>query len=158
MACTSAWRRPWTSSSKRSRRSGRTPRRRPEPAGLADAHPAHAKGWTGPKIVDGIQIEGPSGRIRCRSTPSARIPSTSPSRELDAQLPAEDLFDQDGRPVEQLVSIAPRGPRMSDNPHANGGLLLKQLELPISASTRSSASPGGPAPRRRGCSARSCVT
>jgi xylulose-5-phosphate/fructose-6-phosphate phosphoketolase len=90
------------------------------------------KGWTGPKIVDGIQIEG---TFRAHQVPLDAV-RTNPEHLalLESWMRSyrpEDLFDQDGRPVEQLVSIAPRGPRrMSDNPHANGGLLLKQLELP----------------------------
>jgi xylulose-5-phosphate/fructose-6-phosphate phosphoketolase len=90
------------------------------------------KGWTGPKMVDGLPSEG---TFRAHQVPLANI------RENPAHLaqleewmrsyrPAE-LFDQEGALRADLAALAPRGQRrMSDNPHTNGGLLLRALELP----------------------------
>ncbi|MEV5575361.1 phosphoketolase family protein [Spirillospora sp. NPDC052269] len=90
------------------------------------------KGWTGPKVVDGLPVEG---TWRAHQVPLARV-REDPGHlaQLEAWLRSyrpEELFDQDGRPVEALRGLAPAGDRrMSANPHANGGRLLRPLELP----------------------------
>src|SRR6185312_9855498 len=90
------------------------------------------KGWTGPKIVDGVQVEG---TWRAHQVPLAGL-ATNPAhlRILEEWLrsyrPAE-LFDADGAPVARILELAPQGTRrMGSNPHANGGLLLGDLPLP----------------------------
>jgi len=90
------------------------------------------KGWTGPKVVDGLQIEG---TFRAHQVPLL----------VDAQHPehvalleswmksykAEELFDRDGRLLPELAELAPAGlRRMGANPHANGGILLRDLRMP----------------------------
>jgi xylulose-5-phosphate/fructose-6-phosphate phosphoketolase len=90
------------------------------------------KGWTGPKVVDGLQIES---TFRAHQVPLL----------VDAEHPkhvkllenwmrsyrAEELFDESGRLIPELAELAPEGARrMSANPHANGGLLMRDLEMP----------------------------
>ena len=90
------------------------------------------KGWTGPKEVDGVQVEG---TWRAHQVPLAETRGNAAHRELLEQWlrsyrPAE-LFDATGRLVPQLRALAPQGPRrMSASPHANGGLLLRDLVMP----------------------------
>jgi xylulose-5-phosphate/fructose-6-phosphate phosphoketolase len=90
------------------------------------------KGWTGPKVVDGLPVEG---TWRAHQVPIAEA-RQNPEHlaQLEAWLRsyhAEELFDADGALVPELVALAPRGDRrMSANPHANGGLLLRDLRLP----------------------------
>jgi xylulose-5-phosphate/fructose-6-phosphate phosphoketolase len=90
------------------------------------------KGWTGPRTVDGVQIEG--------TWRSHQVPLSGPRDNADhrAQLEVwmrsyrpEELFDDSGRLVAELHALAPEGTRrMSANPHANGGLLRRPLDLP----------------------------
>ncbi len=90
------------------------------------------KGWTGPKIVDGLKIEG---TFRAHQLP---ISDFEGKPEHIALLEAwmrsyrpEELFDSGGALVSELSALAPSGRRrMSANPHANGGELLQQLSLP----------------------------
>jgi len=90
------------------------------------------KGWTGPKIVDGLPAEG---TFRSHQVP---LPAVRENPEHLAQLESwmrsyrpQELFDSDGALVHELAALPPRGARrMSANPHANGGLLLTELELP----------------------------
>ena len=90
------------------------------------------KGWTGPKIVDGLPAEG---TFRSHQVPLARV-RENPEHfaQLEAWLRsyrAEELFDEEGALRAELSALAPVGERrMSANPHANGGLLLRDLELP----------------------------
>jgi xylulose-5-phosphate/fructose-6-phosphate phosphoketolase len=90
------------------------------------------KGWTGPKSVDGLPVEG---TWRSHQVPLAEV-RTNPRHlaELDAWMRSyrpEELFDDGGALVGELSELAPKGPRrMSANPHANGGLLLQDLTLP----------------------------
>ena len=88
------------------------------------------KGWTGPKVVDGKQIEG--------SFRAHQVPITMEQPEhlellkkwLTSYKP-EELFDAEGRLIPELRELAPKGNRrISANPHANGGLLLRDLRLP----------------------------
>ena len=88
------------------------------------------KGWTGPKEVDGVQIEG--------SFHAHQVPVSMDQPEHLAILEQwlrsyhpEELFDEAGRLIPELQALAPEGiRRMGANPHANGGLLLKSLRLP----------------------------
>jgi xylulose-5-phosphate/fructose-6-phosphate phosphoketolase len=90
------------------------------------------KGWTGPKVVDGLPVEG---SFRSHQVPVADLASKPEHlRILEQWLHSykpEDLFDSEGRFVKELAELAPRGNRrMGMNPHANGGLLLKDLVMP----------------------------
>jgi xylulose-5-phosphate/fructose-6-phosphate phosphoketolase len=90
------------------------------------------KGWTGPKVVDGRPVEG---TWRAHQVPVAEVRANP---EHLAQLEAwmrsyrpEELFDAGGALRADLAALPPSGERrMSANPHANGGLLLRALELP----------------------------
>jgi xylulose-5-phosphate/fructose-6-phosphate phosphoketolase len=90
------------------------------------------KGWTGPKEVDGLPVEG---TWRAHQVPLDGV-RTNPEhlRMLETWMRSyrpEELFDGDGAPIPLVTANAPHGPRrMSANPHANGGLLLRDLELP----------------------------
>jgi xylulose-5-phosphate/fructose-6-phosphate phosphoketolase len=90
------------------------------------------KGWTGPKEVDGVQIEG---TFRAHQVPLSD-PASHPEhlKLLEDWLKSyrpEELFDERGRLKPELADLAPKGERrMGANPHANGGLLLKDLILP----------------------------
>jgi xylulose-5-phosphate/fructose-6-phosphate phosphoketolase len=90
------------------------------------------KGWTGPKVVDGLPVEG-TWRAHQVPLDAAR---TNPEHlaQLEAWMRsyrAEELFDGSGALVPKLAKLAPKGDRrMSANPHANGGLLLRELTLP----------------------------
>jgi xylulose-5-phosphate/fructose-6-phosphate phosphoketolase len=90
------------------------------------------KGWTGPHEVDGLQVEG---TWRAHQVPLAEV-RTNPKhlmlleRWLKSYQP-EELFDEAGALRPHLQALAPTGAkRMGANPHANGGLLLRDLELP----------------------------
>jgi xylulose-5-phosphate/fructose-6-phosphate phosphoketolase len=90
------------------------------------------KGWTGPKVVDGKPAEG---SFRSHQVPLANL-ATNPEHlaQLEAWLRSyepDELFDDAGTVREEIAALAPRGERrMGANPHANGGLLLRELELP----------------------------
>ncbi len=88
------------------------------------------KGWTGPKEVDGKEIEG---TFRAHQVPLA-MDKEEHLKMLEDWLKSyhpEELFDENGRLIPELASLAPKGKRrMGDNPHANGGMLLKDLRLP----------------------------
>lgn len=90
------------------------------------------KGWTGPKEVDGQKTEG---SWRSHQVPLANLDKQPEHvRQLEQWLKSyrpEELFDAEGRLMEELRALAPTGERrMGANPHANGGLLMKQLRLP----------------------------
>jgi xylulose-5-phosphate/fructose-6-phosphate phosphoketolase len=89
------------------------------------------KGWTGPKEVDGKKTEG---FWRSHQVPFADMERPEHLHLLDAWLRSyrpEELFDEHGAPRAELRALAPEGARrMGANPHANGGLLLRDLELP----------------------------
>lgn len=90
------------------------------------------KGWTGPKTVDGLHVEGtwrshqvPLAEVRTNSEHLAQL-----GRWLKSYRP-EELFDGDGRLRPDVAANAPAGQlRMSATPHANGGILLRDLKLP----------------------------
>jgi xylulose-5-phosphate/fructose-6-phosphate phosphoketolase len=90
------------------------------------------KGWTGPREVDGVQVEG---TFRAHQVPLAQL-AERPEHlaELETWMRSyhpEELFDADGRVVPEICELAPEGERrMSASPHTNGGLLLTDLELP----------------------------
>jgi xylulose-5-phosphate/fructose-6-phosphate phosphoketolase len=93
---------------------------------------ATPKGWTGPKTVDGLPVEG---TWRAHQVPLAAVRENPEHlRALETWLRSyrpEELFDADGRPRDELRGLAPEGTRrMGANSHANGGLLLKDLRLP----------------------------
>ncbi len=90
------------------------------------------KGWTGPATVDGLQVEG---TFRSHQVPLAATRTDAGHRaQLETWLKSyrpEELFDDEGRLLPELAALAPSGDRrMSANPHANGGLLLRDLDLP----------------------------
>ncbi|HET9441976.1 MAG TPA: phosphoketolase family protein [Acidimicrobiales bacterium] len=90
------------------------------------------KGWTGPKEADGVPLEGtwrshqvPLGDVRTNRDHLGALEAWMRSYRPD------ELFDRWGAPRPEIVSLAPLGQRrMGDTPHANGGLLLRELELP----------------------------
>jgi xylulose-5-phosphate/fructose-6-phosphate phosphoketolase len=90
------------------------------------------KGWTGPQVVDGTQV---GGTWRSHQVPLSGVKANEEHLELlqqwlDSYRPAE-LFDADGRPVELVRRLNPEGDlRMSATPHANGGRLTRDLDLP----------------------------
>ena len=90
------------------------------------------KGWTGPKWVDGLQIEG---TFRAHQVPLA-VDAAHPKhlKLLEEWLKSyrpEELFDEGGRLKPELAELAPKGERrMGANPHANGGILLRDLVMP----------------------------
>jgi xylulose-5-phosphate/fructose-6-phosphate phosphoketolase len=89
------------------------------------------KGWTGPKELDGVPIEG---TWRSHQVPIPEVQSAGHLRALEDWLRSyrpQELFDEEGGLVPELGELAPRGERrMSANPHANGGTLLRDLVLP----------------------------
>ncbi|MDH6678920.1 xylulose-5-phosphate/fructose-6-phosphate phosphoketolase [Rhodococcus sp. LBL1] len=90
------------------------------------------KGWTGPSIVDGLEVEG---TFRAHQVPVADVrDDPSHLRILEQWMLSyrpEEQFDAQGRLVPELAALAPDGDRrMGANPHANGGQLLRPLELP----------------------------
>ena len=90
------------------------------------------KGWTGPKVVDGVQVEG---TFHAHQVPLAGL-ADNPEHVglLEAWMRSydpESLFDEDGTLRRELAALAPDGDRrMGANPHANGGRLAQNLQLP----------------------------
>ena len=90
------------------------------------------KGWTGPKIVDGVEVEG---TFRAHQVPLTDL-ATKPDhlRMLEEWMKSyqpRELFDGNGTLMRELAEMAPKGTRrMGANPHANGGLVLRDLRLP----------------------------
>ncbi|HEY0387834.1 MAG TPA: phosphoketolase family protein [Gaiellales bacterium] len=90
------------------------------------------KGWTGPREVDGVQVEG---TWRSHQVPLAEVRTNEAHRDaLEAWLRSyrpQELFGEDGAPLAELTSLAPEGDRrMSANPKTNGGAALVDLDLP----------------------------
>ncbi|MBF0315469.1 MAG: phosphoketolase family protein [Oligoflexia bacterium] len=90
------------------------------------------KGWTGPKVVDGLQVEG---TFRAHQVPILVDAKHSEHLMLleswMKSYKAEELFDENGRLLPELAELAPKGDRrMGANPHTNGGILLRDLQLP----------------------------
>jgi len=90
------------------------------------------KGWTGPKEVDGKKTED---YWRSHQVPFSEM-ATKPEhvKLLEAWMKSykpEELFDDNGKLIDELAALAPKGQRrMGDNPHTNGGLLLRDLKIP----------------------------
>ncbi len=90
------------------------------------------KGWTGPKVVDGLMIEG---CFRSHQVPVSQT-RTNPEHlrileEWMRSYKPEELFDENGRILPEIQALAPKGiRRMGANPHANGGILLRDLRMP----------------------------
>jgi xylulose-5-phosphate/fructose-6-phosphate phosphoketolase len=90
------------------------------------------KGWTGPKMVDGKQIEG---TWRAHQVPVADLQQKPEHLKIledwMRSYRPEELFDQNGKLIPELAQLPPQGDsRMSANPHANGGILLRDLVMP----------------------------
>ena len=90
------------------------------------------KGWTGPKVVDGKPIEG---TWRAHQVPVADLQSKPEHLKIledwMRSYRPEELFDKNGKLIPELAELAPKGERrMGANPHANGGLLLRDLVMP----------------------------
>ena len=90
------------------------------------------KGWTGPKVVDGLPTEG---SFRSHQVPLSEL-ATKPKhlkmleRWMKGYKP-DELFDKKGKLIPELAELAPQGEqRMGANPHANGGILLRDLRMP----------------------------
>ncbi|MBT1619609.1 phosphoketolase family protein [Curtobacterium flaccumfaciens pv. poinsettiae] len=125
-----------------------------QPAGAAALRPRWPmivlrtpKGWTGPKVVDGEQVEG---TFRAHQVPLPAVREDDGHRaQLEEWMRSyrpEELFDQDGHPVGIMTSIRPTGDeRMSATPHGNGGRLRTALDRPplepyaVEAGTEASA-------------------
>jgi len=90
------------------------------------------KGWTGPEMVDGLQIEGTFRAHQVPIAADAAHPAHLKLLEVWMKsYKAEELFDESGRLRPELAELAPTGNRrMGANPHANGGLLLRDLIMP----------------------------
>jgi xylulose-5-phosphate/fructose-6-phosphate phosphoketolase len=90
------------------------------------------KGWTGPRVVDGLQVEGTFRSHQVPLLVDAEHPDhlTLLERWMKSYRP-EELFDPAGRLRPELAELAPTGNRrMGANPHANGGALLRDLRMP----------------------------
>ena len=89
------------------------------------------KGWTGPKFVDGLPVEG---TWRAHQVPIADFKNPEHLRQLEEWMRSyrpQELFDEHGKFREELAELAPTGHRrMGCNPHANGGELLQPLSMP----------------------------
>jgi xylulose-5-phosphate/fructose-6-phosphate phosphoketolase len=90
------------------------------------------KGWTGPKVVDGKQVEG---TFRAHQVPLADLAEKRGHLKMledwMKSYKPEELFDEHGKLMAELAALAPTGARrMGANPHANGGLLLRDLRMP----------------------------
>ncbi len=90
------------------------------------------KGWTGPKELDGLPMEG---SFRSHQVPLSEIAAKPGQLGLLGQwmksYRPDELFDENGRLIPELAELAPKDERrMGANPHANGGLLLRDLKMP----------------------------
>jgi xylulose-5-phosphate/fructose-6-phosphate phosphoketolase len=89
------------------------------------------KGWTGPKLVDGLQIEGTFRSHQVPLHPAAHPEHLKLLEDWLRSYRPEQLFDEQGRLKPELAELAPKGDRrMGANPHANGGMLLRDLRMP----------------------------
>ena len=88
------------------------------------------KGWTGPKVIDDLQIEG---TFRAHQVPILELEKPEHLHALESWMRSykpEELFDKNGRLLAELAELVPRGERrMGANPHANGGALLRDLRM-----------------------------
>ena len=110
------------------------------------------KGWTGPKVVDGLQVEGTFRAHQVPIADGAQQPGAP--RQLEEWLRSyrpEELFDADGALDARAAALAPKGHRrMSANPHANGGLLLRDLPARLPRLRGRRPRPGASVPRPPG--------
>lgn len=89
------------------------------------------KGWTGPKLVDGLQIEGTFRAHQVPLHPNKHPEHLQLLEEWMRSYRPNELFDDQGRLHSELAELAPLGcRRMGANPHANGGMLLRDLRMP----------------------------
>jgi xylulose-5-phosphate/fructose-6-phosphate phosphoketolase len=89
------------------------------------------KGWTGPKIVDGKQVEGTFRAHQVPLHPRANQGHLQLLEDWLRSYRPEELFDEHGRLISDIAGCSPRGTRrMGANLHANGGLLLRDLRMP----------------------------
>ena len=112
---------------------------------------ARRRAGPGPARSTACPSRARGGRTRCRSPRRGRTPSTWPSwRRGCARYRPEELFDEHGTPLPELAACAPDGDaRMSANPHANGGQLLRDLRLPDFRATRVAVAEPGACDRGR---------
>lgn len=90
------------------------------------------KGWTGPKVVDGLPVEG---TFRAHQVPLAHVRTNPVHLQMLEQwlrsYRPEELFDDHGRLAQDLAGLVPKGHRrMGANPHANGGKAIVRLDMP----------------------------
>ncbi|MBJ7608959.1 MAG: phosphoketolase family protein [Candidatus Dormibacteraeota bacterium] len=102
------------------------------------------KGWTGPAVVDGLPVEG---TFRAHQVPLANVRDDPEHlQQLESWMRGyapERLFDGHGRPVARVTELIPRGDkRMGASPHANGGRLLRPLQLPDVGAYAIAVTPG----------------
>ncbi len=89
------------------------------------------KGWTGPKVVDGLRIEDTFRAHQVPLNPNAHPEHLELLENWLKSYRPEELFDDQGRLIPELSELAPKGERrMGANPHANGGMLLRDLRMP----------------------------
>jgi len=89
------------------------------------------KGWTGPKVVNGLQVEGTFRSHQVPLHPDAHPEHLALLEEWMRSYRPEELFDKKGCLKPELADLAPTGERrMGANPHANGGILLRDLRMP----------------------------
>jgi len=89
------------------------------------------KGWTGPDVVDGRQIEGNFRSHQVPLNPNAHPEHLQLLEDWLKRYRPQELFDEQGRLIPELAELAPQGERrMGANPHANGGMLLRDLRMP----------------------------
>jgi xylulose-5-phosphate/fructose-6-phosphate phosphoketolase len=104
------------------------------------------KGWTGPKEVDGVQVEGTSASHQVPAMQAKTNPEHRRILEdwLRSYKP-DELFDENGGPIQAVLSACPEGDlRMGANPHVNGGKLRKPLKMPdLDDAAMDVPSPGG---------------
>jgi xylulose-5-phosphate/fructose-6-phosphate phosphoketolase len=89
------------------------------------------KGWTGPQQVDGLQIEGSFRAHQVPLNPNKHPGHLKLVEDWLQSYRPQELFDEQGRILKELAELAPKGDRrMGANPHANGGILLRDLRMP----------------------------
>ncbi len=120
------------------------------------------KGWTGPKVVDGVQIEGTFHAHQVPlSDPAAHPEHLQMLEDWLRSYRPEELFDAKGRLMPELAELAPQGQRrMGANPHANGGMLMRDLRMPdyLRLCGRCSRAGRAAASATRTCWGRFCAT
>ena len=110
----------------------RSPRPREfDATALAHDRPGFAQGLDRPQGVDGLKMEGTFARIRCPLRSAAHPEHLTLLEDWMKSYRPQELFDEKGRLMPELAALAPKGNRrMGANPHANGGVLLRDLRMP----------------------------